>query len=115
MSKMEKFCLKWNEYPINVSKSFGSLREETDFADVTLACEDGQQVQAHKFILATSSPFFQNILIRNKHEHPLIYMRGMKSDNLVAILDFMFHGEANIYQENLDTFLGIAEELKFNW
>ena len=89
MSTMEKFCLKWNDFQINVTKSFGSLREDTDFADVTLACEDGQQVQAHKFILATSSPFFKSILRINKHEHPLIYMRGMKFDILVAILEFM--------------------------
>ena len=36
----------------------------------------------------------------------------MKSADLLAILDFLYHGEANIYQENLDTFLVIAEELK---
>jgi hypothetical protein len=39
-------------------------------------------------------------------------MRGMKSEDLVAIVDFLYYGEANIYQENLDTFLNIAEELQ---
>ena len=29
----------------------------------------------------------------------------------MAIIDFLYYGEANIYQENLDTFLTIAEEL----
>ena len=38
-------------------------------------------------------------------------MRGMKSVDLLAIVDFLYYGEANIYQENLDTFLNIAEEL----
>ena len=28
------------------------MREDNDFADVTLACEDDQQVEAHKVILA---------------------------------------------------------------
>jgi len=28
------------------------LKEDNNFADVTLACEDGQQVEAHKVILA---------------------------------------------------------------
>jgi len=78
---------------------------------VTLACEDGQQVEAHKVILASSSPFFQNVLRRNKHPHPLIYMRGVKSEDLVAIVDFLYYGEANVYQENIDAFLAIAEEL----
>ena len=29
-----------------------------------------------------------------------------------AIIDFLYNGEANVYQENLDCFLSIAEELK---
>ena len=30
----------------------------------------------------------------------------------MAIIDFLYCGEANIFQENLDSFLAIAEELK---
>merc|ERR1719430_1456679 len=74
--------------------------------------EDGQQVEAHKVILSASSPFFEKILQRNKHPHPLIYLRGFHSQDLLAILDFLYFGEANVYQENLDSFLAIAEELK---
>ena len=80
--------------------------------DVTLACEDGQQVEAHKVILAASSPFFQKLLGRNKHGHPLIYMRGVKSTEMVAIVDFLYCGETNILQENIESFLTIAKELK---
>merc|ERR1719452_226029 len=83
-----------------------------EFADVTLACENGQQVEAHKVILASASPFFLDLLRRNKHPHPLIYMRGVKSEDLVAIVDFLYYGETNVYQENLDSFLALAEELK---
>ena len=108
----EKLCLQWNDFKDNAINAFGSLRDDTDFADVTLACEDGKQVEVHKVILASSSPFFQNILRKNKHIHPLIYMRGVKSDDLSAIVDFLYCGEANIYQENLDSFLAISEELQ---
>ena len=108
----EKLCLKWNDFQENVNTAFGSLRQDNDFADVTLACEDGQQIEAHKVILAASSPFFQNLLKRNQHHHPLIYMRGLKSEDLLAIVDFLYCGEANVFQENLDSFLAIAEELK---
>ena len=82
------------------------------FSDVTLVCEDGQQVTAHKVILAASSPFFHKILKTNKQLHPIIYMRGVRFEELVAIIDFLYHGEASIYQENLDVFLNLAEELK---
>ena len=74
----EKLCLKWNDFQENVNSAFGNLREDSEFADVTLACEDGQQIEAHKMILAASSPFFKNLLKRNKHPHPLIFMRELK-------------------------------------
>ena len=108
----EKLCVKWNDFKENSCASFHNLREDKEFADVTLACEDGQQIEAHKVILAASSPFFQNLLKRNKHPHPLIYMRGIKSEILLAIVDFLYCGKANVCQENLDSFLAIAEELK---
>ena len=42
----------------------------------------------------------------------MIYMRGLRSDHLVAMVDFIYFGEANVDQEGLDAFLGLAEELK---
>ena len=107
----EKLCLKWNDFQANVNTAFGNLREDTEFNDVTLACEDGQQIWAHKVILAVSSPFFQNLFQRNQHPHPLIYMRGVKSEDLLAIVDFLYRGEANVLHESLESFLAIAEDL----
>ena len=34
---------------------FEDLREDKEFTDVTLACEDGLQVGAHKVVLIASS------------------------------------------------------------
>ena len=36
----------------------------------------------------------------------------MKSEYLLAIVDFLYCGEANVFQDNLDSFLAIAEELQ---
>ena len=108
----EKLCLQWNHFRENISSAFGDLRQDKEFTDVTLACGDGQQVKAHKVVLVASSPFFLNILKRNKHPHPLIYMRGVRPENLMAMVDFFYNGEANVYQENLDSFLVSAEELQ---
>ena len=82
MQSSEKFCLKWNVFQENVNSAFSNVRKDNNFCDVTLACEDGHQVEAHKVILAAASPFFANILNRNKHTHPLIYMKGLKSEVL---------------------------------
>jgi hypothetical protein len=48
MGATEKFCLRWNDFESNISVAFRELREEKDFFDVTLACDDSNQVQAHK-------------------------------------------------------------------
>ena len=112
-SKMpEKLCLQWNDFNENITSIFKSLREDKNFAAVTLACEDGKQIEAHKVILVASSPLFKKILIGNKHTHPLIYLRGWKSIDILAIIDFLYFGEVNVHQENLDSFLSIAEELE---
>ena len=108
----EKLCLQWNDFCDNISSAFGDLRDDKEFTDVTLACEDGQQVEAHKVVLISSSPFFLNLLKRNKHPHPLVYMRGLKYEDLLSIMDFLYNGEANVHQENLDSFLGMADKLQ---
>ena len=108
----EKFCLKWNDFRQNIATSYRGLREQQDFSDVTLVCEDDQQIEAHRVILSACSPFFLSILKKTKHSHPMIYMRGMNAKYLTALVDFMYYGEANIYQEDLDGFLALAEELK---
>ena len=37
-------------------------------------------------------------------------MRGVKSFDLLSIIDFLYYGEANVYQEHLDTFLNNFED-----
>ena len=88
------------------------MRNDQDFADVTLVCEDGTQIETHRVILASSSPFFMEILKKNKHPHPMIYMRGLKAEVLVAMADFLYYGETNVNQESLEAFFGLAEGLR---
>ena len=55
------FATKLAQKPsgFNIYTGTGSLRNSNDFADVTLACAEGHQVEAHKVILGAASPFFQ--------------------------------------------------------
>jgi len=107
----EHFCLRWNDFESNISQAFREIRDEKDFFDVTLACED-EQVQAHKVILSACSPFFRTILRRNRHDHPLLYLKGVKYAEIISILNFMYHGEVNVAQDELNSFLAVAEELR---
>ena len=111
MSSSEKLHLNWNDFQENINSAFGKLRNEEDFTDVTLASDDGTQIQSYKVVLASLSPFFMEILKKNKHPHPLIVMRGTKTEELVALLDFLSHGEVYVAHQNLAAFLALADDL----
>jgi hypothetical protein len=107
----EKFCLRWNDFEKNISTSFQELRDDKDFFDVTLACENNQ-IQAHKVILSACSSFFKSVLKQNPHQHPLLYLKGVRYEDITSVLNFMYHGEVNVSQEDLNSFLAVAEDLK---
>ena len=118
MGASENFCLRWNDFESNVSGSFRELRDDSDFFDVTLATSDSgaRTLQAHKVILSACSNFFKQMLRQqsrtHSHPHPFIYLRGVTYNDLLSVLDFMYHGEVNVAQDDLNSFLAVAEELQ---
>merc|ERR1719318_1577124 len=80
--------------------------------DVTLATDDGQHMKAHKMILAAGSDFFSDVFQKTDHNNMLIYLKGISSAELENIADFLYNGEANIFQGELTQFLETARELK---
>eukprot|EP00096_Caligus_rogercresseyi_P007693 TRINITY_DN256_c0_g1_i2.p1 TRINITY_DN256_c0_g1~~TRINITY_DN256_c0_g1_i2.p1 ORF type:complete len:412 (-),score=153.78 TRINITY_DN256_c0_g1_i2:435-1670(-) len=111
MGSCERLCLRWNDFESNIKHGFSELRQEEDFFDVTLAC-GSQQIKAHKVILSACSPFFRSIIKSIPHAHPLLYLRGIQFAHLESLLCFMYNGEVNVTQEDLNNFLAVAEELK---
>merc|ERR1712129_78374 len=103
---------RWTGFQTSVANSFGRIREAGAFTDVTLVAEDGQQVVAHRVVLAASSSFFQSLLGDTKHPHPLVFMRGVLWEVLEAVVDFLYFGETAVSQEHLESFLEIAGELE---
>ena len=108
----ENFCLKWQHFEANLSSAFQELRTEAEFFDVTLVCGDGQQIEAHKVVLSACSVFFRDLLRKYKHPQPLLFLKGVKYSEILSILNFMYEGEVTVVQEDLNSFLSIAEELK---
>ena len=112
---MEKISLKWSDFSAGVHKAFKNLRKEEDFFDVTLVGDDFKHVTAHKLVLSSSSEYFKKVFLNNKkyfQSHALISLEGLNQSDLNNILDYIYHGELQIYQQNLDKFLGIAKRLK---
>ena len=90
------------------------MRKENDFYDVSLVSDDDKVVSAHKVVLSASSEFFKSILRKADHSKPMIYLSGVRSTDLNCILDYIYDGEVQLYQEDLDNFLDVAQKLKIN-
>ena len=108
----EKFSLKWNDFQQTVSNSFRSLRKEADFFDVILVSDDQVYIEGHKLVLSASSDFFRSILKKCTNPNPMIYLTGISSRDLQFIIDYIYQGQVEIYQEHLDNFLEVAQKLK---
>jgi len=107
----EQFCLRWNDFQQCIKSTFQDLRDENEFMDVTISC-DGEQVKAHKVILSACSVTFKTLLKKNPAQHPVIVLWDVSPRDLAAILDFMYHGEVNVKQDHLNSFLAVAERLR---
>jgi len=111
LKMMENYNLMWGDFTSNLSMTVKDLRNDADFLDVSIACED-ETIEAHKVILSAASPFFRNLLKKNKHPHPYIYLNGIKFKDMKNLIDFMYNGEATVSHEDLDKFMSVANDLK---
>ena len=114
MDQSSKYHLAFDNFEASTSNAFQNLLTNRDFTDVTLACEDDGQVQAHKVILSSMSSFFHKILLKNPHQHPLIYLKGIKLKDLEKIMNFIYMGETEVAKEDLENFMISANELEIN-
>ncbi|KOX78303.1 Protein tramtrack, alpha isoform [Melipona quadrifasciata] len=110
-SLSEQFSLRWNNFSNNLTSGFLSHLTENDLVDVTLAVE-GQLLQAHKLVLSVCSPYFKNIFKENPCQHPVIILKDINYIEIESLLKFMYQGEININQEDLSTFLKVAQTLQ---
>ena len=107
-----KINLSWNRFQVNATTLSDSC--EMTRTCLMLLTVDNKQINAHKVILSSCSPLFRNILMRNPHQNPLLYMKDIKMYDLNLLLKYIYHGECNVSNEKLDNFLIIREQLKIN-
>ncbi|XP_049854372.1 broad-complex core protein isoforms 1/2/3/4/5-like isoform X3 [Schistocerca gregaria] len=110
MGSSQQFSLRWNNYLNHITGAFDTLRNDDELVDVTLSCE-GKRIKAHKMLLSVCSTYFRDLFKENPCQHPVIIFRNVKFEDLVALIDFMYHGEVNVMQEQLTSFLTTAELL----
>ncbi|KAL0115065.1 hypothetical protein PUN28_010564 [Cardiocondyla obscurior] len=107
----EQFSLVWNSFPRNLSSGLYTLLTDEHLVDVTLAAE-GQILRAHKLILSVCSTYFRELFKGNSCKHPIVILKDVNYRDLSAMLHFMYQGEVNIKQEDIASFLKVAEALQ---
>lgn len=115
----EQYHLKWNDYNSSLTKCFRDLRDNDEMMDVTLVSQ-GQTFKAHKLVLSACSPIFKSMLKKTSQSggmqqpflQPFIFLHNVRREDIEAILDFMYNGEVSVSQDDLRSFLGVAEELR---
>jgi hypothetical protein len=108
----EILSLRWKDFSTHLSSSISDVFTENSFSDVTLVCDDLIQFQSHKFVLSACSPVLKDLLLKNPHSHPLIYLRGIKEQELQSILQFIYLGDARFYEGNRDKFMEAVKDLQ---
>ncbi|XP_031627309.1 broad-complex core protein isoform X4 [Contarinia nasturtii] len=111
MVDTQHFCLRWNNYQSSITSAFENLRDDEDFVDVTLAC-DGRSLKAHRVVLSACSPYFRELLKSTPCKHPVIVLQDVAFNDLHALVEFIYHGEVNVHQRSLSSFLKTAEVLR---
>ncbi|XP_047740461.1 longitudinals lacking protein, isoforms H/M/V isoform X25 [Hyalella azteca] len=103
--------LKWNNHRSTFFHVLSTIRSKESYCDVTLAC-DGRFYSLHKFVLSTCSEYFEEMFERTQCKHPVIVLKDINSEDLEALLNYMYVGEVNVVQEKLAGLIKAAECLK---
>ena len=86
----EKVRYEWPKLFDHVASTLPGHLKFDKFTDVTLVSDDKKSFQAHKFLLSAFSSEIKDILLKLPHSHPLIYFRGIESQELQAIVQFLY-------------------------
>jgi len=110
----QQLCLKWNNYNRNFQAAFTSLLEKENLVDVILTCE-GRKLKCHRIVLSAASPYFEDLFSDSddlQSKNSIVFMKGVKFLDLQAIVQFIYCGEVNVHQVQLESLLKVADELK---
>ena len=108
----EKYNLDWHTYSDHLREMLHEMMNSNELTDVTLVCDDKRQFKAHKIVLSACSSVFKSIVNDLPQNSSFIYLKGIQHQEMESILEFMYLGVATFYQERLNEFLNVANNLE---
>lgn len=110
MSSTE-FCIKWTNYQSNIVNSVGKLKNDDEFVDVTLVCDD-QSITAHKVILSACSDYFKHIFKATPCSQHTVLLPNIQCEDMMSLVQYMYTGQVYIHQDMLGRLLKTAQQLQ---
>ncbi|XP_042238373.1 zinc finger protein 536-like isoform X6 [Homarus americanus] len=112
-SKMDEgiLSLRWNNHRSTFFHALSTLHRKELYSDVTLAC-NGKFFPVHKMVLSVCSEYFEDMFKQTTCKHPIIVLKDILHDDLEALLNYMYAGEANVAQSDLARLIKAAECLR---
>ena len=108
--KQESYSVEWFTFSDHLKQMLLVLEDDNPSKDVTLVCDGKIKLKAHKFVLTSSSSVFKEIL---KEDSPsTVYLKGIESEEMQAILQFVYQGQTMIRKERMSQFLDVAKNLE---
>ena len=116
MGDQDKYNLAWKSFDLHVQSFLKDIFTSTHFTDVTLVSEDRQRIRAHRNVLSACSPVFKDLLlIDERNSQPIIFLKGIKYQELEVILQFIYLGQASFLEERASEFLEAAASLEIKY
>ena len=108
----EKYNLSWHTYTDHLKEMLHHIMNSNELTDITLVSEDRKIFKAHKVVLSACSSVFKSIINDGSQSNQTVFLRGIQSTEIESALQFMYLGEATIYQERTNEFLNVANSLE---
>ena len=113
METADYLKLSWNSHSKNFKAVLKDLHQVESLSDVTLVCNDGTEIMAHKFVLIGSSPVFRSMLYRSsQRDNTIVYLRGVSRIELEWVLKFMYLGQTQVPPTELQNFMDLVKTLR---
>ncbi|KAK4315610.1 hypothetical protein Pmani_013174 [Petrolisthes manimaculis] len=103
--------LRWNNHRSTFFHILSTLHRKEVYSDVTLACS-GKFFPVHKLVLSVCSEYFEEMFKHTNCRHPIVVLKDILPDELEALLNYMYAGEANVAQSDLARLIKAAECLR---
>lgn len=101
-------CFRRNEYQHFVQTTVAQWWQNELFCDVTLACDNGQTLKAHRIILCSFSNYFNRLLQQSNEmgQDIVLILPDCRFVDVKTVMEFMYTGVVEIEQVKSNGFVG---------